>query len=301
MKFHLLASTALFAGFMMTGTASATDPVVAKVDGKDITLSQVLAEKDKLPKQAQGLPEDTLFPILQTQVVDLILIEKAANASGADKDPKVQDAIKKMTQQVIDQAYLAQQIEAAVTDAAVKAKYDEIVKNFPQEKEIKARHILVKDEATAKAVIKALKAGTDFAKLAKEKSIDGTAKEGGDLGYITKDEVVKEFSDVAFALEIGAYSQEPVKTEFGWHVIKVEEKRDAKPPKFEEAKEELKALLAKEAIMNLLKDLRSKSKVELFDKDGKPVKAAPKPAAPVAAPATPAADAAKPAAEAPKK
>jgi len=279
MKFHLLASTALLAGFMLTSPAQAADPVVAKVDGKDITLSQVMGEKDKLPKQAQGLPEETLFPILQNQVVDLMLIEKAAATSGIEKDPKVQDAIKKMTQQLIDQAYLAKQIESAVTDAAVKAKYDEIIKNFPNEKEIKVRHILVKDEGTAKAIIKALKSGSDFNKLAKEKSIDGTAKDGGDLGYVRKDEVVKEFSDVAFALAVGSYSQEPVKTEFGWHVIKVEDKRDAKPPTFEEAKEELKALMAEETIMKLLKDLRSKAKVELFDKNGKPIKEEAKPAA----------------------
>lgn len=290
MKFHLLASTAFLAGFMLTSPAEAADPVVAKVDGKDITLSQVMAEKDKLPKQAQGLPEETIFPILQNQIVDIMLIEKAAAASGLDKDPKVQDAIQKMTQQLIDQAYLAKQIEAAVTDAAVKAKYEEIIKNFPNEKEIKVRHILVKDEATAKAIIKALKSGSDFNKLAKEKSIDGTAKDGGDLGYIRSSEVVKEFSDVAFALAVGSYTQEPVKTEFGWHIIKVEEKRDAKPPTFDEAKEELKALMAEEAIMKLLKDLRAQAKVELFDKDGKPIKEEAKPAAAPAAPAAPAAE-----------
>jgi len=300
MKFHLLASTALLAGFMLTSPAEAADPVVAKVDGKDITLSQVMAEKDKLPKQAQGLPEETIFPILQNQVVDIMLIEKAAAGSGLEKDPKVQDAIQKLTQQLIDQAYLAKQIESAVTDAAVKAKYEEIIKNFPNEKEIKVRHILVKDESTAKAIIKALKSGSDFIKLAKDKSIDGTSKDGGDLGYVRKDEVVKEFSDVAFALAVGSYTQEPVKTEFGWHVIKVEEKRDAKPPTFEEAKEELKALMAEETIITLLKDLRAKAKVELFDKNGKPIKEEAKPAAaPVAPAATPAAPAVAPAPAAP--
>lgn len=297
MRFNLLVSTALFAGFVLTAPLSAADPVVVKVDGKDFTYSQVMAEKDKLPKQAQSLPEETLFPVLQNQVVDLMLIEKAAASAGLENDPKVKEAIKKMTEQLIDQAYLAKQIEGVVTDAALKAKFDEIIKNFPKDKEVKVRHVLVKDEATAKAVIKALKSGSDFAKLAKEKSIDGTAKEGGDLGYVRKDEVVKEFSDVAFALEVGAYSETPVKTEFGWHVIKIEDKRDAKPPTFDEAKEELKALMAEEAILNLLKDLRSKAKVELFDKDGKPVKAP----APEAAPKTPAAEAPAAPTEATKK
>ena len=273
MRFNLLVSTALLAGFVLTAPLSAADPVVVKVDGKDFTYSQVMAEKDKLPKQAQSLPEETLFPVLQNQVVDLMLIEKAAASAGLENDPKVKEAIKKMTAQLIDQAYLAKQIEGVVTDAAIKAKYDEIIKNFPKDKEFKIRHILVKDEATAKAVIKALKNGSDFAKLAKEKSIDGSAKEGGDLGYVRKDEVAKEFGDVAFALEVGAYNETPVKTEFGWHVIKIEDKRDAKPPTFDEAKEELKALMAEEAILKLLKDLRAKAKIELFDKDGKPVKA----------------------------
>ncbi|MEB3702946.1 Putative parvulin-type peptidyl-prolyl cis-trans isomerase precursor [Candidatus Bealeia paramacronuclearis] len=309
MKLHLLASTALIAGFVLGAPLNAADPasdtIVAKVDGKDITYSQVMAEKDKLPKKAQELPAETLFPVLQNQVVDVKLIEKAAAGSGLANDPKVKEAVQKMTQQLIDQAYLAKQIEGAVTDAAIKAKYDEIVKNFPKEKEIKVRHILVKDEATAKQIVKALKGGSDFAKLAKEKSTDGTAKDGGELGYITKDAVVKEFSDVAFALEVGAYNETPVKTDFGWHVIKVEDKRDAKAPTFEEAKEELKALMAEEAILKLLKDLRATAKIELFDKDGKPLPTAPAPAAPAAvpAPAVPAsaAPAAPTPAEAPKK
>lgn len=121
----------------------------------------------------------------------------------------------------------------------------------------------------AQSVIKALKNGTDFKKLAQTKSKDGTAKEGGDLGFFRKSELPKELADAAFDLKPGSYSQEPVKTDFGWHVLMVEEIRPAKPPKFEDIQNELKGLMTQEAVVALVKDLRSKAKIALFDKDGK--------------------------------
>ena len=302
MKSTLLKSISLVAFLAASTPAFSADPVVAIVDGQKFTYSEVMKAKEGLPKQYQSAPEDKIFPALVNQAVDTYLINKAAQASGEANTPEVKQAIQKATENIISQAYLLSQIKGKITDADVKAKYEEVVKQFPQEKEVHIRHILVDDKNVAVSVIKALKNGTDFKKLAQSKSKDETAKEGGDLGWFRKSELPAELAEAAFALTPGTYSKEPVKTDFGWHVIKVEEVRDAKPPKFEEVKDELKSLMTQEAIVALVKNLRSQAKVELFDKNGKPLpkeaEKNPAPAAP-AAPAAPVAPTVAPAAPAP--
>lgn len=285
MKTTLLKSVSLVAFLAYATPVLADDPVVAIVDGNKITNSQVMEAKATLPKQYQSLPDDKLFPVLLNQAVDTYLILKAAQTSGEAQKPEVKKSIEKATEEIISQSYLFSKVKDTITDASVQAKYAEIVKNFPKEKEIHLRHILVDDENTAKSVIKALKGGADFKKLAASKSKDATAKEGGDLGFVRKGELPEELSEAAFAITAGGYSDKAVKTDFGWHVLKVDEIRDAKPPKFEEVQNELKSLLTQEAVVALLKDLRAKAKVELFGKDGKPL---PAPKDEKAAPAVPA-------------
>jgi len=303
MKTSLLQSMSLVAFLAISSPVLAADPVVGVVDGQKFTYSQVMESKSSLPKQYQSAPDDKLFPVLLNQAVDTYLINKAAQASGEAQKPEVKKAIEKATENIIAQSYLLDKVKDTISDAAVKAKYAEVIKNFPQEKEVHLKHILVDNEDTAKSVIKALKSGSDFKKLAQAKSKDETAKEGGDLGFFRKSELPKELADAAFALTPGSYSQEPIKTDFGWHVLKVEEFRDAKPPKFEEVQNELKSLMTQEAIVALVKDLRSKAAIQLFDKAGKPLPlepekkpaAATEPAAPATgeAPAAPAAPAEK--------
>lgn len=305
MKASLLKSISLVA-FLATATpAMAADPVVAVVDGHKFTYSQVMEAKAGLPKQYQAAPDDKIFPVLLNQTVDTYLINKAAQASGEANNPEVKKEIAKASEALISQAYLLSKVKNTISDAAVQAKYNEVIKNFPQEKEVHLRHILVDSKEVAQSVIKALKGGADFKKLAQTKSKDGTSKEGGDLGFFRKSELPKELADAAFALTPGSYSQEPVKTDFGWHVLKVEEIRDAKPPKFEEVKNEIKALMTQEAVVALVKDLRSKVKIELFDKDGKPMPLEPEKKPEAAAPAvktpTAAPEAPKPAVPAPEK
>lgn len=271
----------LVAFLAISSPVLAADPVVGVVDGQKFTYSQVMESKSSLPKQYQSAPDDKLFPVLLNQAVDTYLINKAAQASGEAQKPEVKKAIAKATENIIAQSYLLDKVKDTISDAAVKAKYAEVIKNFPQEKEVHLKHILVDNEDTAKSVIKALKGGSDFKKLAQAKSKDETAKDGGDLGFFRKSELPKELADAAFAMTPGSYSQEPIKTDFGWHVLKVEEFRDAKPPKFEEVQNELKSLMTQEAIVALVKDLRSKAKIQLFDKAGKPLPLEPekKPAA----------------------
>lgn len=290
MKISLLKSISLVAFLAAATPLNAADPVVANVNGQKFTYSQVMEAKASLPKQYQSAPDDKIFPVLLNQVVDTYLIEKAAVAAGLENNPEVKKAIEKAKEGIIAQAFLLDKVKDVITDASIQNKYNEVIKNFPQEKEVHLRHILVDNQATAESIIKALKNGTDFKKLAKEKSKDGTAKEGGDLGFFRKSELPKELAEAAFALKPGTYSQQPVKTDFGWHVLMVEQVRDAVPPKFEEIKEELKGLMTQEAVVAVVKDLRSKAKIELFDKEGKPIALeAEKPAATTPAAPAPAA------------
>jgi peptidyl-prolyl cis-trans isomerase C len=183
MKSSFLKSMSLVALLATSTPVWADDPVVAVVDGTKFTYSQVMEAKASLPEQFRSNSDEKLFPMLVNQAVDAYLINKAAQASGEAEKPEVKKAIQKSTEGIIAQAFIIDKIKPAITDAAIKAKYDDYLKNFPKEKEVHLRHILVADESTAKAVIKALKNGTDFKKLAQTKSTDETAKEGGDLGF----------------------------------------------------------------------------------------------------------------------
>jgi peptidyl-prolyl cis-trans isomerase C len=155
--------------------------------------------------------------------------------------------------------------KAAVTDAAMRKIYDEAGKQMAGEKEVRARHILVPTEDEAKAVVEELKKGTDFAELAKQKSKDSSAAQGGDLDYFTEDQMVPEFAGAAFKLEKGQVSA-PVKTQFGWHVIKVEDKRDRQIPPFDKVKDQIESYLVRRTQAELVAKLRQGAKVDRLDR-----------------------------------
>lgn len=268
MKVSLLQSISLVAVLAITTPLHAADPVAAEVNGHKFTYSQLMKAKESLPEKYKQSASDA---DIANQLVDTYLIEKAALDAGVENKSEVKEAIEKAKEGIIAQAYLLDKVKGKITDAQIKEKYDEVVKKFPKEEEVHLRHILVDNEETAKSIIKALKNGTDFKKLAQTKSKDATAKEGGDLGFFRKSELPKELADAAFTLKPGTFSQEPVKTDFGWHVLMVEQIRPATPPKFDDIKNELKSLMTQEAVVALIKDLRSKAKITLYDKDGKPL------------------------------
>jgi peptidyl-prolyl cis-trans isomerase C len=147
----------------------------------------------------------------------------------------------------------------------VKARYDKEVAALPKQEEIHARHILVKTEDEAKEVIKELDAGKDFAELAKEKSTDPNKSDGGDLGYFARGRMVKEFEEAAFTMPVGTYSKTPVKTDFGYHVIKIEDKRDAPPPPLDQVQDQVKQLVMRDKYLELLAKAKAASKVEISD------------------------------------
>jgi len=154
-----------------------------------------------------------------------------------------------------------------VTEAEVKARYDKEIAASPPEEEVSARHILLKTEEEAKAVIVELDAGKDFAELAKEKSTGPSAAQGGELGYFTKGRMVPEFEAVAFTLKAGEYAKEPVKTQFGWHVIKLEDRRETAPPEFDAISDQVRQLVMRERYGDLIKAARAEVEIDVLDPD----------------------------------
>jgi peptidyl-prolyl cis-trans isomerase C len=245
--------------------------VVARVDGTELHLADVEAAQQSLPPQAQKLPLAQIFPVLLDRLVDGMLITEAGRKEHLDQDPEVQQRLKRYEDRLIQEAYLSRAIKAAETEDQLKARYQTFAKEKSGREEVHARHILVKTEAEAKSVIGELDKGADFSELAKKDSTDPGGRSGGDLGYFGHDDMVKEFADAAFALPAGQYTKAPVKSEFGWHVIKVEDHRVSTPPSFEEARQEITQLVAHDVVDTKLKELRGAAKIETYGLDGKPL------------------------------
>ncbi len=218
---------------------------------------------------------EMLYPQLLEKMVATKIVAQKGYADGLQNDKEVKDKLKDAEAQIVAETYVHRSIQPKITDAKIKERYDELSAKFKPQDEVRARHILVKTEAEANDVIKQLKAGGDFAKIAEEKSTDkGSAKQGGDLGYFTHDAMVKPFADAAFAMKAGEVSEKPVKTEFGYHIIKVEAKRKSAPPPLSEVHDQIANRLGQEMTDDLVKDLKAKAKIEKFNPDGTPMKAA---------------------------
>jgi peptidyl-prolyl cis-trans isomerase C len=255
-------------------TPPAADPVVAKVNGQPILLSDVKAAVQGLPQNAQSLPPQTLYPMLLDQMIDGQALVAQARRTGMDKDPEVQRQVVAAEDQALETAVLHKEIAPMVTEAAVRARYDSEIAGKPGAEEVHARHILVPDEATAKTIIAQLNKGGDFAALSKQYSKDpGAAEQGGDLGWFKKDEMVPEFASAAFALQPGQIDQTPVHTQFGWHVIQVLERRTDPPPSFEQASQELRQKMIQDAVQKAVAQARSEVTVEKFNLDGSAIRA----------------------------
>ena len=257
---------------LFAGPVRADDKVLAKVNGSEIRQSDVaLAVEELGPSLAQMDPATKDENVLAF-LIDMKIVAKAA------EDKKVQDAddFKKRLaftrNRLLMDSLLASEGKAATTDEAMKKVYEEASKQISGEQEVRARHILVETEDEAKGIVEELKKGADFAELAKKKSKDPGAYDGGDLGFFTKEQMVPEFSAAAFALEPGKIS-DPVKSQFGWHVIKVEEKRNRKPPDFDQVKGQIETYVTRKAQAEYVGKLREAAKVERFDKPEETAKA----------------------------
>ena len=214
------------------GGPPAGNPVVARVDGTEFRLSDVEAMQQSLPQQAQKLPLKQIYPILLDRLVDGALVVDAGRKEHLDQDPAVERRLKLYENRLIQQAYVEQLIKGAESEDQLKARYQKFLEEKPAREEVHARHILVKTEAEAKSIIAQLDKGADFATIAKKDSTDPGAASGGDLGYFGRDDMVPAFTAAAFALPVGKYTETPVKTEFGWHVISGRGPPGQKAPNF---------------------------------------------------------------------
>ena len=273
-----LFAAALLLGTISVGAAMAqtetADPVLAKVNGEAIHLSDLKAIAETLPAQARSMPPQQLYPMLLTQLIDARALLIQARKDGLDKDPAVQHTMQMAEDRALESALLNKLVTPLVSEEAIKARYDQEYAGKAGEPEVHARHILVPDEATAKKIIADLKKGGDFAALSKQYSKDpGAAQQGGDLGFFKKSDMVPEFADAAFALKDNEVTPVPVKTQFGWHVIQTLEHRTSAPPPLDQVHDELRQTMAQEAVQKVVAAARKDVTVERFNPDGSPVKA----------------------------
>jgi peptidyl-prolyl cis-trans isomerase C len=246
------------------------DTVVAIVNGTKITRADVIASAQSLPPQYQQ-QINAIFPALIDRLVDLTLLSDEGRKQNLQDDAEVKGRVAQFTNQVIQEMVIRRHIEAMMTEDAIKARYEKFVAEQPKGTEVHALHILVKSEAEAKDVITQLAGGADFSTVAKEKSTDPSAQQnGGDLGYFAAGDMVPEFEKAAFALEKGQSSAEPVQSQFGWHVIKIVDRREKTPPTLDQARGQIEELLSSELVTAYVSSLRTSAKVEMFNPDGTP-------------------------------
>jgi peptidyl-prolyl cis-trans isomerase C len=210
------------------------------------------------------MPSEGRREYLTTYLTDMVLIAKAAEARNLADSGEFKQRLAYYRNKVLMEVLLQTEAKKATTDAAMHQLYDEAAKQMTGQQEVRARHILVKTEEEAKAIAAELKNGADFAELARQKSTDPGASDGGDLGYFPKEEMVPEFADAAFKLEKGQIS-EPVHTRFGWHIIKVEDKRERQVPPFDQVRDQLATHLVRKAQAELITKLRAEGKVERLE------------------------------------
>ncbi|MBL4804274.1 MAG: peptidylprolyl isomerase [Alphaproteobacteria bacterium] len=251
------------------------NPVVAKVAGQDITRLDVFNFIQTLPPQTQQLPVQQLFPLARAQVVNASVINKKAAGVNLDNDPLVKQQMAAAKDQIVKGVYVQKQVQQAITEERIKEAYDKYVENFPKIPEVKVRHILVEDKDKAEELTQQIKDGADFAELAKEHSTDATKENGGELGYISKeDQVIPAFMDKVFELEPGEMTEKPLKTEFGYHIIEVTDARDRPPEPLERATPFLAAQLRGVVLNEIVQDWRDEANVQLFDINGNPIEPA---------------------------
>jgi len=264
-----------------SGGASASDPVVARVDGLDIRESQLAMAEDDLGADLQQLPPAARREHMIDYVANILLAARAAEARNLQNSAEFKQRESFMRSKHLMGALLQDHTRNAVSEEALRKVYDEQVKPMGATEEVRARHILFradpKDEkaqaeaqARAQAALERIKKGEDFATVANELTEDPAGKDnGGDLDYFTKEQMVPEFANIAFQMHPGQVSN-PIRTPFGWHIIKLEDRRNRPVPEFEKVRSQIEAFLARRAQTELVTQLREKAKIERLDTKAAP-------------------------------
>jgi len=237
--------------------------MVATLDGETIYLDEIIAVADTLPAEYQQQGIAALYPQLVDEVANSRLAAVAGRASGIDKDEDVVNAIKVAADRVIAEVYITRKVSEQLTDEAIQTAYDTFVADTGSREQVTASHILVETEDEARAIIAQLDDGADFAALAKEKSTGPSGPNGGELGSFGRGQMVPAFEAAAFAMPAGSYSETPVQTQFGWHVIKVADKGVQPAPSLGEMRDQIVANLSRQSFARIVEELRVGATIEV--------------------------------------
>lgn len=272
------AGAAMLAALVYTGTAAAQeDPVVATVNGQPITEAELALAETELDPQFSRLPQEQKRAAALSAMIEIRLMAAESEKAGVQDDAEFKRRMDFLRLRALHSQFVSDKVASSVTDESIRARYDQEIAAAPAQNEVRASHILIsvpenateEQKAAAKAkaqeIIGKLDAGGDFAELAKENSSDGSAAQGGDLGYFGPGRMVPEFEQAALALEVGKHSAEPVQTQFGFHVIKVTDKRPQQPPAFEQVQAQLRSLMLREKYFEQAAALRGAAQVEITD------------------------------------
>lgn len=248
--------------------AAPVDPnaVVATINGQNVTEADIALAEQELGAQFGNLPPEQRRAAALATIIEIRLMAAQAIEKGLDKDPDLQRRLAFLNQRALHGEVVEKEVADKITDDEIRARYDKEIAAQPPVNEVHARHILVKTKEEAQDIIKQLDGGADFQKLANEHTTDPSGKtSGGDLGFFGPGQMVPEFEKAAMALEVGAYTKEPIQTQFGWHVIKLEDKRAQQPPAFDTVKDQVRSLLIREKYIDLVKQIRAAGKVDVTD------------------------------------
>tara|TARA_B100000989_G_scaffold250020_1_gene197701 strand:+ start:168 stop:1058 length:891 start_codon:yes stop_codon:yes gene_type:complete len=244
--------------------AQANDQIsVGTINGKNIWLDDVLRAAERLPEKFQQQPLENYYSQLIADMIDSEMAAIAARNDAYDKKPEIAAAMQMAANRVLAESWLAEKVRAEITETAIQSAYDKFVADTASREQVTASHILVETEAEADAVIAALQAGVDFAELAKEKSTGPSGPSGGTLGTFGRGQMVPAFETAAFNLTIGSYSDKPVQTQFGWHIIKVDGKDIAPAPDLEAMRAQLANNLSTQTLGRVLEELRASQDIQL--------------------------------------
>jgi len=264
----LLLSGAITLGLMIsTSITVAEEKIIAKVGEIEISERVLGFAAIDLKQQFAQVPEEFRQAAILKTLIDISILAKAAEDAGLADREETKARINFLRARALHNAFYQENAVKGITDEQLKNRYDKEVAGTTPRRQVDARHILVKTEEEAMAIIGELDSGKDFAELAKAKSTGPSGKNGGTLGYFSKGQMVPEFEKAAFALENGTYTKKPVKTQFGYHIILKQDERDEKPPAFEDSKEGVRQVLLREKYLELIKTNREKFKVEIIDED----------------------------------
>ena len=251
--------------------AADDDPVVATVNGTKILKSMLVTAQQLLPEQYQKIPLMQFYPALVDTVIDMKLSAADARKKRLHETKEFKVLMSRVEDQMLQRTVLQAEMDKALTEEALKRRYDALIADEKSSTEVHARHILVKTKEEANDIIEQLQNGASFEVTAKEKSTGPSATSGGDLGFFGKGQMVPEFEKAAFSLRKGEFTDTPVKTQFGWHIIKLEDRRKSEPPSFESIKQKLQTEISQETGAEYVSGLRKEAKIERFDLDGKPL------------------------------